>query len=340
MSIIENSIHQLAASEPLTEVQSQQLFTAIMQGEASEVQIAAVLLALRVRGESIAEIQGAVSAMREQMTRVALTDSCAIDIVGTGGDGANLFNVSTAAAFVASACGAIVAKHGGRGVSSSSGAANVIQALGINIELTADQVQCCISRVGIGFMFAPMFHSAMRHVAPVRAALKTRTIFNLLGPMCNPASVKRYLLGVFDQKWLMPVAKVLQQLGVERAMIVHSEDGLDEISIAAPTQIVEIKDLECVAYQIDPKQLGLRDHSLQELTVSSIAESKKMILDGFSGDNQGARSMIAINAGAALQVAGIAKDLEGGYQMAEEAMSSGLALEKIKLLQQTAASYE
>ena len=333
-SSTDSHIAQLLSGAPLNAKQTQALFSEIMQGNISHIQIAGILAAMAVREESIAELQGALTAMRQCMTTVDIGGVDAIDIVGTGGDGANLFNVSTASAIVASASGVAVAKHGGKGVSSNSGAANLLQSFKVNVELDSKQVAKCLQAANLAFMFAPMFHSAMRFVAPVRAELKTRTIFNLLGPMCNPANVKNYVLGVYAKKWLQPMAQVLLSFGVKRAMLVNSADGLDEFSIAADNSVVEIANGKINSYTLDARDYGIARQSLAGLAVSSPEQSKQVVLAGFSGENKQARAMLALNSGIAIFVAGVANSIANGIEIAQDTMAAGLALEKIKVLQQ------
>ncbi|RTE66767.1 anthranilate phosphoribosyltransferase [Amphritea opalescens] len=308
----------------------------VMTGECSESQIAGFLIALRMKGESIEEITGAAQVMRELATPVKATATPLVDIVGTGGDGANLFNVSSASAFVAAACGVNVAKHGNRGVSSSSGSADLLEQAGINLELSADDVARCIDEVGVGFMFAPGFHGAMKHAIGARRALATRTLFNILGPMTNPAGAQRLVIGVFSQKLCRPMAEVMQQLGGEHIMVVHAEDGLDEISLATHTYVAELKDGSISEYSISPEDLGIESQSLIGLAIDSPAESLALIQNTFAGTDDGAAkkaaAMIALNAGAAVYLSGQADSHKAGVAQALAAIESGAALKKMQEL--------
>lgn len=308
----------------------------IMTGKADEAQIGAFLVALRMKSESIDEIVGAVSVMREMAEGVNVEDDYAVDIVGTGGDGANLFNVSTASAVVVAAAGGKVAKHGNRKVSSSTGSADVLEAAGVNLNLNSTQVERCVNELGVGFMFAPQHHSAMRHAIGTRKSLGIRTLFNILGPMTNPAGVKRQLIGVFSQALCKPMAQVMQRMGSEHALFVHSQDGLDEISLAAPTHVCELKQGAITEYVIEPEQFGIKSQTLQGLMVDSPTKSFELINDALGKREQDsgkkAADMLALNAGAAIYVAGLANSMKAGVDMAEDAIYSGLAGEKLKQL--------
>ena len=308
----------------------------IMSGAASDAQIGAFLMGLRLKGETVDEITGAVMVMRELASGVSVTGEHLVDIVGTGGDGANLFNVSTAASFVVAAGGGRVAKHGNRSVSSSSGSADLLETAGVTLGLEPQQVADCVDKVGIGFMFAPAHHSAMRHAIGPRKELGMRTIFNILGPMTNPAGVKRLLIGVYDAAWCRPVAEVLNRLGAEHVMVVHSEDGLDEISTAAKSHVAEAKDGAVQEYDISPEDLGQEKTSLEGLEVAGAGESLDLIraaLSGAPGDKaERARRVVALNAGAALYVAGLAASLAEGVATAGRLLESGKPWAKIEAL--------
>lgn len=311
----------------------------IMTGQCSDAQIGAFLVALRMKSETIDEIEGAARVMRELVTPVDVADlSYLVDIVGTGGDGANLFNVSSASTFVAAAAGAVVAKHGNRSVSSKSGSADLLESAGINLGLSAEQVERCIREVGVGFMFAVNHHSAMKHAIGPRKEIAQRTIFNILGPLTNPAGVKRLLLGVFSAELCRPLAEVLKRLGAEHVMVVHASDGLDEISLASPTEVAEVKDGVISEYRITPEDCGLKSQSLVGLEVADSAASLQLIRDAFSGvDSEAARKaadMVALNAGAALYVAGKADSLKAGVALAQQVIANGAALEKMQQLAQ------
>lgn len=308
----------------------------IMSGDATDAQIGGLLVALRMKGETIDEIAGAASVMRELATPVEVDGEHLVDLVGTGGDGANLFNVSTAACFVVAAAGAKVAKHGNRSVSSTSGSSDVLEALGVPLDLSPQQVARAIDEVGLGFMFAPAHHSAMRYAVGPRRELGLRSLFNLLGPLTNPAGVKRQLLGVFDAALCEPLAHALKALGSEHAMVVHSEDGLDEISIAAPTQVAELRGGEVTTYTIDPAQFDLAAGSLEGLQVDSAEASAALIRAALGGgdapgnDVDKARAIINLNAGATIYVAGITSSLRDGMALGEDLIASGLAMEKLR----------
>ena len=308
----------------------------IMSGEATDTQIGAFLMGLRLKGETVDEITGAVMVMRELASGVDVSGETLVDIVGTGGDGANLFNVSTAASFVVAAGGGRVAKHGNRSVSSSSGSADLLETAGVTLGLEPQQVADCVDKVGIGFMFAPAHHSAMRHAIGPRKELGVRTIFNILGPMTNPAGVKRLLIGVYDAALCRPVAEVLNRLGAEHVMVVHSEDGLDEISAAAVSHVAEAKNGVVNEYDISPEDLGQVRTSLEGLEVTGADESLDLIraaLSGALGDKaERARRVVALNAGAALYVAGLAANLTEGVEAAGRLLESGKPWAKIEAL--------
>ena len=308
----------------------------IMTGGATQAQIGAFLTALRMKSESIDEIAGAATVMRELASKVEVQADHLVDIVGTGGDGANLFNVSTASSFVAAAAGVSVAKHGNQAVSSSSGSANVLKQAGVNLNLTSEQVARSVEEVGIGFMFAPNHHAAMKHAVGPRKELGIRTFMNILGPMTNPAGVPNLLIGVFSGELCRAMAEVLQRLGNNHVMVVHALDGLDEISLASETLVAELKDGEVTEYHIKPEELGIESQSLIGLEVNSPEESLALIRDAL-GKQEGkyarkAADVIALNAGAAIYTANVASSLKEGVAMAQDAISTGLALEKMKEL--------
>ncbi|WP_374277719.1 anthranilate phosphoribosyltransferase [Azonexus sp.] len=306
------------------------LMRQIMGGEVSPVMIAAIITGLRVKKETIGEIAAAASVMRELATPVKVSyDKHFVDIVGTGGDAAHSFNISSTAAFVVAAAGGKVAKHGGRSVSSSSGAADVLEALGANIMLSPEQVAACLAETGFGFMFAPNHHSAMRHVAPVRREMGVRTIFNILGPLTNPAGAPNTLMGVFHPDLVGILVRVMQRLGAERVLVVHGKDCLDEISLGAATMVGELKDGEIREYEIHPEDFGLQMQSLRQLRVGSAGESREMLL-GVLGNQPGpAREIVCLNAGAALYVANVADSIADGIALAREAIASGAARAKL-----------
>jgi len=305
----------------------------IMTGNASDAQIGAFLIALRMKGESIDEIAGAVEVMRELATGVKVSGEGLVDIVGTGGDESNLFNVSTAATFVVAAAGGSVAKHGNRSVSSNSGAADVLEAAGVNLNLSPEQVALCVQELGVGFMFAPAHHSAMKHAIGPRRELGLRTIFNILGPMTNPAGVTRQLIGVYDQALCKPMAEVLGRLGAEHIMVVHSADGLDEISIATETAVAEYRKGVIREYSIAPEDFMIERQSLDGLSVDNAEQSLELIKDALgkqaTANGTKAADLIALNAGAALYVAGCAGSIKEGVAMAQDAIGAGLARAKL-----------
>lgn len=306
------------------------LMRQIMSGEVSPVLIAAIITGLRVKKETIGEIAAAAQVMREFATKVPVGDDAKlVDTCGTGGDSAHSFNISTAAAFVAAAAGARVAKHGGRSVSSKSGSADVLEALGANINLKPEQVAQSIKEVGVGFMFAPNHHSAMKHAAPVRKELGVRTLFNILGPLTNPAGAKNQLMGVFHPDLVGIQAHVLQQLGSRHVMIVHGLESLDEISIAGSTMIGELKDNEVREYQIKPADFGLPTHDAAAIRVDGAEQSKAMLLAALENKAGAARDIVALNAGAGIYVAGLAGTHAAGVKQALEVIASGAARKKL-----------
>jgi len=302
----------------------------IMSGEMSPELVAGLLVALRTKKESVGEIAAAAQVMREFASTVDVQDRThLVDVVGTGGDGAHTFNISTAAMFVAAAAGAKIAKHGNRSVSSKSGSADVLEALGVNLALSPEQVAQCIATVGAGFMFAPNHHPAMKNVVPIRKQLGVRTIFNILGPLTNPADAKRILMGVFHADLVGIQAHVLQTLGMEHALVVYGHDGLDEISLEGPTLVGELKDGEVCEYEIHPKDFGLETALSSSFKVANAEESKQIILDVIDNKPGAASDIVCLNAGATLYVAGVAKDISSGIALAKAAISSGAARQKL-----------
>lgn len=330
---IKTALEALVSGQHLSSAEMRDLMRQIMTGHATEAQIGAFLVALRIKGETIDEIAGAVEVMRELATAVEVSGDYLVDIVGTGGDESNLFNVSTAATFVVAAAGGRVAKHGNRSVSSNSGAADLLEAAGVNLNLNSAQVALCVEELGLGFMFAPAHHSAMKHAIGPRKELGLRTIFNILGPMTNPAGVTRQLIGVYKKELCKPMAEVLGRLGAEHIMVVHSDDGLDEISIATETHVAEYRDGALSEYKLQPENYFSERQSLEGLAVENATESLALIIDalGKQTNTNGAKAaqLIAINAGAALYVAGCAADMHQGVEMALDAIGSGLAKAKI-----------
>lgn len=330
---IKQALNTLVARIDLSTEDMISVMRDVMTGNATPAQIGGFLVALRMKGETLDEITGAATVMRELATPVNIDVNYLVDTCGTGGDGANLFNVSTASAFVVAAAGGRVAKHGNRSVSSSTGSADVLEAAGIKLDITPEQVARCVKEIGVGFMFAPAHHSAMKHAIGPRKELALRTIFNMLGPMTNPARVKHQVIGVFNGALCKPMAEVLGRLGSEHVMIVHAKDGLDEISLAAETQVAELKNGKITEYIIKPEDFGIESKSLIGLDVSSAQESLALIKDALGkrrGEHaQKAADIIALNAGAAIYVSGVTNTLAEGIEMAQDAVASGLAGEKI-----------
>ena len=297
----------------------------VMTGKATPAQIAGFLVGLRIKGETIEEIVAAASVMRNLATPVAVDRTNLVDTCGTGGSGTNKFNVSTASAFVAAAAGARVAKHGNRAASGRSGSADVLEAAGANSMLDPEAVARCIETVGVGFLFALNHHGAMKHAIGPRREMTVRTIFNMLGPLTNPAGAERQLLGVYDAALVAPIAAVLKELGSRHVMVIHSEDGLDEISTSAGTKVAELKDGVISEYDIAPEDFGISRISLDRLRINDINESLDLVRGALNGSHKGASDIVILNAGAAIYVSGIAKDLESGVDKARDAVNSGLA---------------
>jgi len=295
----------------------------LMGGEWTPAQIAGFLIALRMKGETVTEIAAAADVMRELSTKVPLAGvDHLVDTCGTGGDGAHTFNISTAAAFVAAACGARVAKHGGRSVSSTSGSADVLEALGVNVNLPPEKVAEAVKKIGVGFMFAPNHHSAMKHAAPVRRELGVRTLFNLLGPLTNPAGAPNQVMGVFNRELTGTLARVLQALGSRHVLVVHAEEGLDEISLASPTFVAELKDGHVSEYELEPGLFGLPKVDASDMVVKGKDEAVEMLLAALEGRHAGATAIVALNAGAAIYVSGRAASLVDGVEQAQHAISN------------------
>ena len=313
-----------ATGQALTETQAERAFDIIMSGDATPSQMGGFLMALRVRGETVAEITGAVRAMRGKMLTVKAPPG-AIDVCGTGGDASGTYNISTASQFVIAACGVPVAKHGNRALSSKSGAADVLAALGVNIDAEMNLVERALNEVGTCFLMAPRHHSAMRHVGPTRVELGTRTIFNLMGPLSNPAQVKRQLIGVFSPDWLEPLAQVLKQLGHEAAWLVHGADGLDELSTTGPSKVAQLKGGAVTTFEVSPEDAGLPRAELKDLTGGDGEENAKALRALLAGETGPYRDIVLYGSAAALHVAGKAADLKEGVAMAAEALDSGKA---------------
>jgi anthranilate phosphoribosyltransferase len=317
-------IAKVATGESLTREESASAFNRMMSGEATPSQMGGLLMALRVRGETVDEITGAVTTMRAKMLGVK-APADAVDVVGTGGDASGSYNISTCAAFIVAGAGVPVAKHGNRALSSKSGAADVLAALGVNIEMKADQIGECIASAGIGFMFAPAHHPAMKNVGPTRVELGTRTIFNLLGPLSNPASVKRQMIGTFSRHWVEPMAQVLRNLGSDSIWVVHGSDGLDEITTTGPTTVAELKDGTIRSFEVSPEDAGLPRAAPGALKGGDAQHNAQALLDVLKGKKSAFRDVAVLNAAAALIVAGKAKDLRHGAGLAAHAIDSGEA---------------
>ncbi len=332
MDDLKSIIGKVATGATLTREEAASAFNSMMSGEATPSQMGGLLMALRVRGETVDEITGAVAAMRAKMLRVNDVPADAVDVVGTGGDGSGSVNVSTCASFIVAASGVPVAKHGNRALSSRSGAADVLAALGVKIDLKPEQVGRCVREAGIGFMFAPSHHPAMKNVGPTRVELATRTIFNLLGPLSNPAGVKRQMVGVFSRQWVQPLAQVLKNLGAESAWVVHGSDGLDEITLTGPTFVAKLEKGEIRTLEVTPEDAGLPRCATEGLKggdadVNAIA--LQSVLDGMPSPF---RDVALLNAAAALVVAGRAKDLKAGVAIGAKSIDSGAAAAKLKHL--------
>ncbi len=311
----------------------------LMEGKATDAQIAAFLVGLRMKGETVEEITAAASVMRELVTPVNVDVPHLVDTCGTGGDGISTFNISTTSAFVVAAAGGHVAKHGNRSISSKSGSADVLEAAGVNLDLTPEQVAQCIERVGVGFMFAPKHHGAMKHVIGPRREMGIRTLFNVLGPLTNPAGARRQLLGVFDNSWLEPLAEVLSRLGSHHVLVVHAEDGLDEITISGPTHLVEWKNGSLQQLEITPEQFGLSRAPLDSLVVDRPGRSLDMMRQVLDDKPGPARDIVVLNAGAAIYVAGLAENLAQGVDKAREVLAKGTARKRLESLVQLSNSF-
>ena len=329
---IQTAINNVINHVDLDRQDMKNVMQTIMRGDATAAQIGGLLVALRMKGETVDEITAAAEVMRQLATKVDVDKTNLIDTCGTGGDDSNTFNISTTSAFVVAASGAKVAKHGNRSVSSKSGSADVLEAAGINIELNVEQVANCIENIGIGFMFAPMHHSAMKHAIGPRRELGVRTLFNVLGPLTNPASAPNQVIGVFDKKWLKPLAKTLKQLGSNHVLVVHSEDGMDEISISAKTFVTELKDNEINSYEVSPADFDIKTFDLKDLSVENTDESLTLMKSVFSNNNDAAKAIVSLNAGAAIYASGISNTMKAGVDMAINIIESGAAKKKFEML--------
>ncbi|WP_462379986.1 anthranilate phosphoribosyltransferase [Pseudomonas sp. Marseille-QA0892] len=333
---IKEALNRVVGQLDLSTNEMKDVMREIMTGQCTDAQIGAFLMGMRMKSETIDEIVGAAEVMRELAAPVRIPAERLVDTCGTGGDGMNIFNVSTAAAFVVAAAGGKVAKHGNRAVSGKSGSADLLESAGIYLNLTPDQVGRCVESVGVGFMFAPAHHGAMKHAIGPRRELGLRTVFNMLGPMTNPAGVKHQVIGVFSQALCRPMAEVLARLGSTHVLVVHAQDGLDEISLAAPTHVAELKDGQVSEYRIQPEDFGIKSQSLIGLTVENAEGSLELIRDALgrrkTDNGQKAAEMIVLNAGAALYASDLASSLADGMHLAHDALHTGLAWEKLQEL--------
>ena len=335
---MQSAIRATLESRDLSSEEMTQVMTTIMTGEATAAQIGGFLIGLRVKGETVEEIAAAASVMRDLSTRVQVNCDHLVDTCGTGGDGSGTFNISTAAALVAAGAGAHVAKHGNKSVSSTSGSADVLEAAGVNLSLTPQQVAQCIETAGVGFMFAPAHHSAMRHAIGPRREMGVRTVFNVLGPLTNPAGALNQVIGVFSAELVEPLARVLQRLGSEHILVVHADDGLDEISIAAETRVAELKDGTVNTYTVSPEQFGLQRANLSTLKVDSVEASLAIIKSVLNNEPGPALDIVALNAGAAIYASGLAATLTAGVDAARVSIADGSASAALRKLTEISTS--
>lgn len=329
---IREAIAALTRRVDLTEVDSEAVMNEIMSGAATPAQVAAFLTALRMKGETVAEITGAAKVMRAKADGVKVPPGCILDTCGTGGDQLETFNISTTAAIVAAACGVTVAKHGNRSVSSRSGSADVLAALGVNIEAPKIKVEECLQKAGIGFLFAPLLHQAMKYAVGPRREIGIRTIFNILGPLTNPAMATHQLIGIYDGDLTEPIARVFKNLGTDRAMVVHGEEGLDEISLCGPTRVAELRDGEVKSYRMSPEDFGLKRCSLEDLRGGSPEQCAVIVRKVLGGEKGPKRDVVLLNSAAALYTSGSVESVAAGLQRAEQAIDSGDASTKLDLL--------
>jgi anthranilate phosphoribosyltransferase len=326
---MQTAIKTVTQKQDLTADEMSAVMNQIMTGQATDAQIGGFLIGLSMKGETVTEIAAAAKVMRDLATPVTINGDHIVDTCGTGGDGASTFNISTACAFVVAAAGATVAKHGNRSISSSSGSADVLEAAGVNLEIDADKVKQCIESTGVGFMFAQKHHGAMKHAIGPRRQMAVRTIFNLLGPLTNPARAESQVLGVFDKAWVEPMAQVLQSLGSKHVLVVHAEDGLDEISIGSDTYVAELKDDNISCYTIKPEDFGFDREDIAQLAVTDAKQSLQTIRDIFAGKTGPARDIVALNAGAAIYAADLATSLSDGIEKAKLTIDNGSANQKL-----------
>lgn len=329
---MQQAIKAVTEQQDLSRQEMTDVMRLIMTGEATQAQIGGFLIGLRMKGETVDEITSAAGVMRELASRVDVTGEHMVDTCGTGGDGASTFNISTTSAFVVAAAGGQVAKHGNRSISSKSGSADVLEAAGVNLEVNPAQVAECINKVGVGFMFAPAHHSAMKHAIGPRREMGVRTIFNVLGPLTNPAGAPNQVLGVFSEAWVEPLAEVLGKLGSRHVMVVHAEDGMDEISIGADTKVAELNDGKVSTYSISPEQFGISKADVAAIAVDGAEDSLNMVKSVLDNQPGPARDIVVLNAGAAIYTAGLAGSLQAGIKKADEVITSGAARDKLDQL--------
>ncbi|MGD0339312.1 MAG: anthranilate phosphoribosyltransferase [Bacteroidota bacterium] len=335
--MISQAMTLLAQGKNLQQEIAYRAMIQILSGEATPVQIASFLTALRVKGESVEEITACAKVMREKVTRIQSKHPVILDTCGTGGDGGNTFNISTAAAIVAAGAGAVVAKHGNRAISSKCGSSDVLKALGVNVDQTTpEKMQRCLDEIGIAFLFAPLLHGAMKYAAPIRRELGFRTIFNILGPLTNPAGATRQLIGVYEASLIRPIADVLLNLGVEHALVVHGAGGFDEISTLGATKVNEIKDGKILSYEINPEEFGFEVPRLHDLLGGDAEQNAHILLKIFQGERGPCRDITVLNSGAALMVTGLASTIKEGIQRAQSAIDDGSALKKLDQLREHA----
>ena len=329
---IQEGISLVASNKDLSQDQMSGVMLEILGGNCTDAQIGAFLVALSIKGETVDEVVGAANSMRQLSVKVPIESSNLVDTCGTGGTAIGVFNVSTTSSFVASDCGAKVAKHGNRTVTRKSGSADLLEQAGVNLALKPDEVAKCIGEIGLGFMFAPSHHSAMKHVVGPRKEIGQKSIFNVLGPLTNPAGAKKQVMGVYDKRWMLPIAEVLRELGSEHLLIIHSEDGLDEISIASKTYVTEMKENKISEYVICPEDFGFETTSLDELIVNSPEESLEIAKSALKGEHKTAGAMVSMTAGAALYVSGISGNLEDGINLAKDCVAEGRGMTKLNQL--------
>jgi anthranilate phosphoribosyltransferase len=332
--MIKEAIQQLIARKDLGREAARQVMDQIMSGQATDAQIAGFLVALRCKGETAEEIAGCAEAMRQKATPIRTRRQPLIDTCGTGGDGSGTFNISTTVAFVAAGAGLCVAKHGNRAMSSQCGSADVLQALGVNVEIPPEQVGACLDEAGIGFLFAPKLHGAMKHAIGPRRELGTRTVFNALGPLTNPAGARRQLIGVYSGDLTEKLAQVLQALDSERALVVHGRDGLDELTLTGPSQVAELKEGQVSTYEVHPGQFGLKTAPAEALKGGDARHNAQLLSAVLKGEEGPPRDIVLLNAGAAIAAGGLAADLKEGMERARESIASGKALQALETLRQ------